>query len=97
MAELRFEWNDRKNKVNQKKHGVSFEEARTVFYDPRAVQFFDPDHSTEEDRCLLLGLSIGLRTLVVYHCFRKSDTVVRIISARKADRQEEEAYWERRK
>ena len=72
---------------------MSFEEARTVFYDENALQFYDPDHSEEEDRLIFLGLSLKLRVLVVCHCFRKSETVVRIISARKADRGEEQDYW----
>ena len=97
MAELEFEWDHRKNKSNQKKHGVSFEEASAVFYDEHAVQFFDPDHSEHEDRFLLLGMSFRLRTLVVCHCFRKAAGVVRIISARRADQDEEQEYWDRRR
>lgn len=97
MKELRLEWDDRKEKTNIKKHGISFDEARTVFYDENAVQFFDPDHSEDEDRFILLGISFKLRVLVVCHCFRKSETVVRIISARKADKDEERVYWRLRK
>ncbi len=97
MKELRFEWDARKEKTNIKKHGVSFDEARTVFYDENAIQFFDPDHSEDEDRFILLGISFKLRVLVVCHCFRKSETVVRIISARKADTNEEQDYWRLRK
>jgi uncharacterized DUF497 family protein len=97
MDELRFEWDDEKEKINIRKHGVSFDEARTVFYDEKAIQFFDPDHSEEEDRFILLGMSFKLRALVVCHCFRESETVVRLISARKADREEEREYWRRRK
>ena len=93
MNELRFEWDEQKKKANIKKHGVSFDEARTVFYDENAVEFFDPDHSEDEDRFILLGMSFKLRILVACHCFRKSETVVRIISARKADRNEENEYW----
>ena len=96
MSELRFEWDARKEKANARKHGVSFEEARTAFYDENAVQFFDPDHSQDEDRFILLGMSFRSRTLVVCHCFRESETVVRIISARKADKAEERDYWRRR-
>ena len=96
MRELRFEWDLRKNRANQRKHGVSFEEASSVFFDAQAIQFFDPDHSDDEDRFLLLGLSDRLRTLVVCHCFRKGETVIRIISARMSDREEETQYWERR-
>ncbi len=97
MKELRFEWDASKDKTNIKKHGVSFDEARTVFYDENAIRFFDPDHSEDEDRFILLGISFKLRVVVVCHCFRISDTVVRIISARKADKDEEHEYWRLRK
>ena len=97
MMELRIEWNHGKGKANVKKHGVSFEEARTTFYDENAIQFYDPDHSNEEDRFILLGLSLKLRILVVCHCFQESETIIRIISARKADKDEELEYWKQRK
>jgi uncharacterized protein len=97
MNELRFEWSKQKQKDNIKKHGVSFDEARTVFYDENALQFFDPDHSEDEDRFILLGISYKLRIIVICHCFLESETVVRIISARKADRDEEKEYWRRRR
>jgi uncharacterized DUF497 family protein len=97
MNGLRFEWDDEKEKINIRKHGISFDEARTVFYDEKAIQFFDPDHSEDEDRFILLGISFRLRTLVVCHCFRESETVVRLFSARKADREEEQEYWRRRR
>jgi len=97
MDELRFEWDKRKEKANIKKHGVSFDEARTVFYDENAMQFFDPDHSENEDRFILLGISFKLRILVVCHCFRESEAVIRIISARKADSEEENEYWRYRR
>lgn len=97
MDELQFEWDSRKDRANQKKHGVSLKEASTAFYDEHAVQFFDPDHSEDEDRFLLLGLSFRLRMLIVCHCFREDQLVVRIISARKADQEEEREYWNRRK
>jgi len=93
MIELRFKWDKRKENANIKKHGISFEEARTAFYDENAIQFSDPDHSDDEDRFILLGMSFKLRVLIVCHCFRESDTVIRIISARKADRNEENEYW----
>jgi uncharacterized protein len=93
MNELKFEWDKRKDKINTKKHGVSFEEARLAFYDENAIQYLDPDHSDEEDRFILLGMSYKLRVLVVCHCFRESDAVIRIISARKADNDEEKEYW----
>ncbi len=97
MNGLSFEWDARKEKTNIKKHGVSFKEASTVFYDENAIQFFDPDHSNEEDRFILLGLSFKLRILVVCYCFRKNETVVRLFSARKADNDEEHEYWRRRR
>ena len=93
MARIEFEWDQNKNRTNAKKHGVSFEEARTVFYDENAIQFFDPDHSEDEERFILLGLSFKLRVVVVCHCFRKSETVIRIFSARKANKHEGREYW----
>lgn len=97
MNGLRFEWDKRKENANIKKHGVSFDEARVVFYDENAIQFFDPDHSEMEDRFILLGISHRLRALVVCHCFRESEAIVRIISARQADEEEEKEYWRQRK
>jgi len=93
MDYLKFEWDKKKEKANLKKHGVSFEEARTAFYDELAIQFFDPNHSDDEDRFILLGTSYKLNTLVVCHCFRVDEMIIRIISARKADKAELEAYW----
>jgi uncharacterized protein len=98
MAELRFEWDPAKDGANQREHGVSFEEARTVFADEMARFQADPDHSEDEDRFLLLGLSASLRIVVVSHCYRRGDDVVRIISARKATRKERVQYtrgWQR--
>ena len=97
MHELKFEWDKKKDRANIKKHNVSFEEARTVFFDEYAIQFFDPDHSEDEDRFILLGTSYKSNTLVVCHCFRVDETKVRIISARKADKDETENYWNHRK
>lgn len=96
MKILNFEWDEAKARANLKKHGVSFEEARTAFYDENAVQFFDPDHSDDEERFILLGMSIRLWVVIVCHCFRESETTVRIISARKANTDEEMEYWRRR-
>ncbi len=96
MNVLKFEWDKLKDKENIKKHKVSFEEAKTVFYDEFAIQFYDPEHSEDEDRFILLGTSFKLNTLVVCHCFREEETKVRIISARKADSDEQEAYWGKR-
>ena len=70
MESLEFEWDKKKDKINARTHGVSFDEARTVFYDEQAIQFFDPEHSDEEDRFILLGISFKLKTLVVCHCFK---------------------------
>ena len=95
MPELIFEWDKRKNRANIKKHKVSFEEAETVFKDENAMQYFDPDHSEDEARFILLGLSTRLRVLVLCHCFRESELVIRIISARRADKSEGRTYWER--
>jgi uncharacterized DUF497 family protein len=92
MRSLRFTWDESKSKANQKKHGISFEEAQTVFFDENAIEFFDPDHSESEDRFLLLGLSSSLRILVVSHCYRKKESLIRIISARKATKKEQKVY-----
>ena len=97
MKQLIFEWDKKKEKANIKNHGVSFEEARTAFFDENAIQYYDPDHSEDEDRFILLGTSYKLNTLVVCHCFREEETKVRIISARKADKDESLAYWNLRK
>ena len=93
---MRFEWDATKEKANRRKHGISFDEAQTVFFDEHAVQFFDPDRSEDEDRFILLGMSFKLRVIVVCHCFRESETVVRLFSARRADKGEEQEYWRRR-
>ena len=95
MKDLRFEWDARKSRANQKKHGVSFEEAQSVFWDECAIEFFDLDHSESEDRFIMLGISFRLRILVVCYCYRLSDSVIRIISARRADPREEAVYWRR--
>ena len=92
MGQVRFIWNDRKGRTNQKKHGVSFEEAQTVFFDDHAVEFFDKTHSGKEDRFLMLGMSFRLRVLLVCHCVRESGDVIRIISARKATKKERVHY-----
>jgi uncharacterized DUF497 family protein len=95
MIQLTFEWERGKNLLNQKKHGISFDEAQTVFVDENALLIHDPDHSNDEDRFVLLGLSAKLRMLLVCHCYRKSDEIIRIISVRKATRAEQKQYWER--
>ncbi|MBN1394483.1 MAG: BrnT family toxin [Pirellulales bacterium] len=92
MKPLQFTWDEKKNRANRRKHGVSFEEAQTAFFDQRAKVYFDPDHSDDEDRFILLGVSYRLRELVVCHCYREKDALIRIISARKADKREREDY-----
>jgi uncharacterized DUF497 family protein len=93
MNDMRLEWDEQKNRENKHKHKVSFEEAQTVFLDENAIRYYDPDHSELEDRFILLGMSFTLRVLVVCHCFRENDSVIRIISARKADKREQSDYW----
>ena len=92
---LRFEWDERKNRKNKRGHGISFEEAQTVFFDDLALLIPDPDHSEHEERFVLLGLSSGLRTRVVCHCYRQDGDVIRLISARRANRQERQLYENR--
>ena len=89
---MRFEWDPVKAATNATKHKVTFEVARTVFYDDFAVQFFDEEHSTAEDRFLLLGMSSDARLLLVCHCEREDGDVIRIISARKATEKEAQYY-----
>jgi len=92
MDEIEFSWDARKARDNLKKHKVSFEEASTVFYDESAIEFFDTEHSADEERFLMLGLSGHLRVMVVCYCLRKEGTEIRIISARKATKKEETVY-----
>lgn len=94
MQELRFEWDENKNIINKSKHNISFEEAQTVFYDEMALVIDDPDHSEQEDRFIILGLSNQAKLLVVCHCYRASDTIIRIISARKATKTESNQYYD---
>jgi len=91
---LRFDWDEGKNRRNRTKHGLWFEEAQSVFSDPHGRLFYDPEHSVEEDRFILLGVSPAGRTLVVVHCYRDSDSLIRIISARKATKKEVRFYEE---
>lgn len=90
-----FEWDEGKNRLNRRKHGVSFEEAQTVFFDEEALEYQDPDHSDDDARFLMLGMSMQLRVLVVCHCYRESSDVIRIISARRATTKERRAYGSR--
>jgi len=92
MIQMEFSWDYKKNEANKRKHGISFEEAKTVFYDPNALVIRDPDHSYSEERFIMLGLSMKLRILIVCHCYRKKETLIRIISARKATKREQIQY-----
>ena len=86
-------WDEEKNRSNQKKHGVSFEEAQMVFYDDDSVLFDDPDHSFGEERFLIIGITSTEKLCIVSHCYRDDNKVLRIISARKATRHEQNIYW----
>ena len=92
MIAISFIWDEKKARENLIKHKISFEEAQTVFSDPNARMIFDPEHSGDEERFILLGISSGLRLLVVCHCYREDNMVVRIISARKAKKKEQKQY-----
>lgn len=92
MKDLRFDWDPKKNATNRRKHGVSFEDAQTAFSDEFGLIIDDPEHSEDEARFVLLGISASLRLLVVCHCYRAGGDVIRIISARKADRLESAQY-----
>ena len=96
MNKIRFEWDANKNSINKTKHHISFEEAKTVFYDEDALLIDDPAHSEDEERFILLGYSLAANLLVVCHCYRQSETVIRIISARKATKNEAAQYYERK-
>lgn len=96
MKSIRFEWDENKNRINQSKHKISFEEAKTVFYDVAAIVIDDPEHSEAEERFVILGLSKKTNLLVVCHCYRATETVIRIISARKATKTESKQYSEMR-
>ncbi len=95
MHEIKFEWDANKAETNRKKHGVSFEEAQTVFYDEFALEFYDDEHSEWEDRFLMLGVSQRLRLLLVCYCYRDATGRIRIISARQATRNEAKHYAQR--
>jgi len=97
MKETSFAWDKAKNRVNKAKHdGIDFDEAKTLFYDERARIIYNPDHSSEEDRFIILGLSMQLGIFIVSHCYRESNSVIRIISARKATRKEADVYEKQR-
>lgn len=92
MSNITFEWNASKASVNKKKHGIDFDEAKTVFYDENAKVIHDSEHSNNEERFAILGLSVVARMLVVIHCYRKNNGIIRIISARKATKKESMQY-----
>lgn len=92
MSNIRFEWDANKAAANQRKHGVTFDEARTVFFDENAKLINDPDHSDDEDRFVMLGLSSNFKFVLVCHCYREQGNVIRIISARKASTKESKQY-----
>ena len=92
MQYIHFDWDERKNQANIRDHHVSFEEAQTIFYDPAARLIYDPDHSEEEDRFIILGVSRKMRILVVSHCYREVDEIIHIISARRATKKEQNQY-----
>ncbi len=94
MKTIYFSWDDAKAKSNLIKHKVSFEEAKTVFDDDNARLIYDPDHSEDEDRFIILGMSCKLKILTVVHCYRENDNNIRIISARKSTKSEEKQYKE---
>lgn len=89
---IKFEWDEPKAAANLKKHHVSFEEAKSIFFDEFGVQFFDGDHSSDEERFLMLGMSSVAKLLIVCHCEREHGAVIRIISARKATKRESAFY-----
>lgn len=91
---MTFEWDEAKNKINQAKHGISFEEAQSVFEDAYAILFDDPDHSEEEERFLIIGMSSAKGICIVSHCYRGADERIRIISARAATQKEKNVYIE---
>ena len=93
MKKMLFTWDDNKNISNKRKHGISFEEAQTVFFDENAIEFDDPDHSINEERFILLGLNQNLKVLVVCHCYRSNESEIRIITARKATKKEQTVYF----
>lgn len=92
MSNIIFEWDASKASLNKKKHGISFDEAKTVFFDTNAKVIHDPEHSDDEERFIILGLSVNVRMLVAIHCYRKNDRIIRLISARKATQKESKQY-----
>jgi uncharacterized DUF497 family protein len=95
MGELSFEWDAKKAASNAAKHGVTFEEAKSVFYDGDALMIPDPDHSSSEERFVIMGQATQTGVLVVVHCYRAEGSSIRIISARRAGTKEQKPYWEK--
>ena len=91
---MRFAWDENKNEINKKKHGISFETAQEVFHDDNAILFDDPDHSIGEERFLIIGMTKSLKVCIVSHCYRDSDNIIRLISAREATKHERKVYEE---
>ena len=94
MNKLIFEWDEEKNTINKKKHGLSFETAKEVFYDEHAVLFDDPEHSVNEERFLIIGMTKSAKICIVSHCYRNADNIIRLISARQATKHEKKLYEE---
>lgn len=94
MEDIIFEWDENKNEIDKRKHGLSFEEAQEVFYDDNAILFDDPDHSFGEERFLIIGMIKSSKICIVSHCYRNSDNVIRLISAREATKREKKTYQE---
>ena len=94
MQKIQFGWDENKNAANLRKHGITFEEASTVFYDDYAIEFDDPDHSVDEERFLIIGYSHQSHICIVSYCYRDSNNIIRIISARLATKNEREVYYE---
>lgn len=95
MDTIKFEWDENKNQTNQKKHGISFEEAKAVFFDDDAILFDDPEHSKGEERFLIIGQIQEKSVCIVSHCYRDKENTIRIISARKATKNEKKIYTDR--
>lgn len=91
---IKFLWDPQKDQTNRNKHHIPFEEAKSVFFDDNARVIHDPDHSITEERFIILGMSITLRLLIVIHCYLEDESIIRIISARKANKKEQKQYWE---
>lgn len=94
METIKFEWDKNKNEINKAKHGLSFEEAREVFEDDNAILFDDPDHSVGEERFLIIGMVKSSKICIVSHCYKDSNNIIRIISAREATKNERKIYQE---